>query len=169
MVAEPLRDLSASDSEGRKDHIPGEEAIQACYDLLSSGRALSDILVALKRLGPLNRHNGSERRVEPSDTEIPEITGEDCAASSQWRTVQLAQPVESRRLDQSREPSGALVCAGGDLSPYHTSRSLVALTAPSSRRVENGLRDKLFRPIGAVLLWLIPAISLTSLGSPVDA
>ena len=169
MVAEPLRDLSASDSEGRKDHIPGEEAIQACYDLLSSGRALSDILVALKRLGPLNRHNGSERRVEPSDTEIPEITGEDCAASSQWRTVQLAQPLESRVLDQSPEPSGALVCAGGDLSPYHTSRSLVALTAPSSRRVENGLRDKLFRPIGAVLLWLIPAISLTSLGSPVDA
>jgi len=25
MVAEPLRDLSASDSEGRKDHIPGRK------------------------------------------------------------------------------------------------------------------------------------------------
>jgi hypothetical protein len=159
MKAEPLQGVS----EGRKDHFrsdSSEEAIQVCYDLLSSGNRLSDILVALKRLGPLDKHSQSDCGIEPSGTEIGEIAGEGRAASSQWRTVQVTQTV-----DQSREPLGALVRTGDDVSQGDASRSLVALTVPSStRRVENGLRDKFSRPIGVVILWLIPAISLTIVG-----
>jgi hypothetical protein len=165
MGAEPLQGLSASVLEGRKDHFrpdSSEEAIQACYDLLSSGYPLSDILVALKQLGPLNKHSQSESGVESSDTEIADIAGEGLDAPSQWRTVQVTQAVETRLPYQSHELSGALVCAGGDVSPGDASRSLVALTIPPSHRVENGV--KFCRPIWAVLVWLIPAISLTVVG-----
>jgi hypothetical protein len=159
MEAEPVQSLSASGSQECKDQFRSEnseEAIQACHDLLASGHSLSEILAALKRFGPLNTASQSERDGGRADTQISDQAGEPCAASPQWQTAQVTRPIESRLLDQAQGLSGALVPTDCDAS-----HSLVALSAQQNTRVENGKKT---RPIGAVLLWLIPAISLMVVG-----
>jgi hypothetical protein len=165
METEPAQGLNESVSQEQKDHFRSEgseEAIKACYDLISSGQPLSEILVALKRLGPLDKDRQSERGLGPIVTQISDIAGEVRAASPQWRTAQLTESLESRLLDQSQHLSAAWVRIGSD-----SSHSLVALRVrqpPESAPVENRLGIKVSRPIGAVLFWLIPAISLTAVG-----
>jgi hypothetical protein len=165
METEPAQCLNESISQEQKDHFrsdAGEETIQACYDLISSGHPLSEILVALKQLGPLDKQRQSERGLQPSDTQIGDIAGEVGAAVPQWQTAQLTKSLEPRLLDQSQDVSAALVRTSGDWS-----HSLVALSArrpPEDARVVNRLHIKLPRPIGLVLFSLIPAISLTVIG-----
>jgi hypothetical protein len=159
MEAEPVQSLSASGSQEWKDQFRSEnseEAIQACHDLLASGHSLSEILVALKRFGPLNTASQSERDGGRADTQIFDQAGEPRAASPQWQTAQVTQPIKSRLLDQARDLSGALVRTDGDAS-----HSLVALSVQQSTRVEH---VKNTRPIRAVLLWLMPLISLMVVG-----
>ena len=165
METEPARCLNESISQEQKDHFrsdAGEETIQACYDLISSGHPLSEILVALKQLGPLNKQRQSERGLQPSDTQNCDVPGEIRAVVPHWQTAQLTKPLESQLLDHSQDISAALVRTSGDWS-----HSLVALTArrsPESAPVENRLGIKLPRPIGLVLFWLVPALSLTVFG-----
>src|SRR5207302_6733381 len=64
METEPAQCLNETISQEQKEHFrsdAGEETIQACYDLISSGQPLSEILVALKQLGPLDKQRQSER------------------------------------------------------------------------------------------------------------
>jgi hypothetical protein len=165
METEPAQCLNESISQQQKDHFrsdAGEETIQACYDLISSGHPLSEILVALKQLGPLDKQRQSERGLQPSDPQNCDVPGEIRAAVPQWQTAQLTKPLEPQLLDHSQDVSAALVRTSGDWS-----HSLVALSArrsPESARVENRLGIKLPRPIGLGLFWLAPAISLTVVG-----
>src|SRR5437762_9184326 len=165
METEPARCLNESISQEQKDHFrsdAGEETIQACCDMISSGHPLSEILVALKQLGPLDKQRQSERGLQPSDPQNCDVPGEIRAAVPQWQTAQLTKSLEPRLLDQSQDVSAALVRTSGDWS-----HSLVALSArrsPESARVANRLVIKLPRPIGLILFWLIPAISLTVVG-----
>ena len=165
METEPAQCLNESISQQQKDHFrsdAGEETIQACYDLISSGHPLSEILVALKQLGPLDKRRQSERGVQSSDPQNGDVPGEIRAAVPQWQTAQVTKPLEPQLLDHSQNVSAALVRTSGDWS-----YSLVALSArrsPESSRVENRLGIKLPRPIGLGLFWLIPAISLTVIG-----
>jgi hypothetical protein len=163
METEPARCFNESISQEHQDHFrsdAGEETIQACYDLISSGRPLSEILVALKQLGPLDKQRQSERGLR--GTQTLELAGEVCAALPHWQTAQLTKPLESRLLDQSQDSSAALVPTRGDWS--HSLVALSARRAPESARVENRLSIKLPRPIGLVLFWLVPALSLTVVG-----
>jgi len=163
METGPARCFNESISQEQKDHFrsdAGEETIQACYDLISSGRPLSEILAALKQLGPLDKQRQSERGLQPSEPQICDIPGEVRAAVPQWQTAPLTKPLESQLLDPSRDVSLVRTC--GDWS-----HSLVALTArqsPESAPVEKRLGIKLPRPIGLVLFWLVPALSLTVVG-----
>jgi len=165
METEPARCFNESISQEHKDHFrsdAGEETIQACYDLISSGHPLSEILAALKQLGSLDTQRESERGRQPSGAEICDVADEVHAAIPQCQIAQLTKPLESQLLDHSRDVPAALVRTNGDWS-----RSLVALTAgrsPESARVENRLGIKLPRPIGLVLFWLVPALSLTVVG-----
>lgn len=161
------QDLSASASQARENHFGtggAEPAIQACYDLLSSGSPLSDILVAVQRLGSVNKDDESQPGVKPGDTEFTDIAGEGRSASPQWQTAPMTQPVRSRLWDNYQNPSGALVRTGRDVSSADRSHSLVALPARPSRSVDNRSSDICSWLIGAVLFWLIPASSLTIIG-----
>src|ERR1700732_5229020 len=128
-------------SKNRFGSDGSEEAIQACYDLLSSGYPLSEILVALKRLGPLNKVQ-SELRGARGDTKIYDIGGEFSDESSRWQIAKAAEPVESKR---------SLTAVHVPQFPEH---------AGDAER----LSIKWSRPIGIALFWLIPAISLTVAG-----
>jgi hypothetical protein len=135
MKAEPLLSASVPISQQPKDRFrsdANEEAIQACCDLLSSGHSLSQILVALKQLGPLNKAQ-SELVDAPGDPQIPHLAGE-IAAPPQSEIIQVAEPTD-------------------------VSRSLVPLIVePSQQRARD--EEKWTRPIGVVLFWLIPAMTL---------
>src|SRR5262249_4667075 len=64
--AQPSREASLPISQGGEHSVRSdayEEAIQACYALLSSGRPLAEILIALKRLGPFNKDQLKSRDV----------------------------------------------------------------------------------------------------------
>lgn len=52
MKAEPLQSVSIPIDRFRSE--ASEQAIQACYELLSSGHSVSEIL-SLKQLGPLDK------------------------------------------------------------------------------------------------------------------
>jgi hypothetical protein len=139
MKAEPLQSVSVSISQQPKDRSrsdASEQAIQACYDLLSSGQPLSEILVALKQLGPLN-NTQSKFGGAPEQTQIFGPVGEIRGALPQRAMAQVAKPIES-------------------------GRSLVLLNfEPLQPRVRD---EKKSRPIGVVLFWLIPTISLMLVG-----
>jgi hypothetical protein len=163
METEPAQCLNESISQEQKDHFrsdAGEETIRACYDLISSGRPLSEILAALKQIGPLDKQRQSERGLR--DTQILDVAGEVCAALPHWQTAQVSKPLQSRLLDQSQDISAALVPTRGDWS--HSLFNLSARRSAESARVENRLGIKLPRPIGLVLFWLVPALSLTVVG-----
>jgi len=93
METEPALCLNEPISQEQKDHFrpdAGEETIRACYDLISSGHPLSEILVALKQLGPLDKQRQSERGPPTSDTQIRHVAGE----------VRDAAPQASRAAQQ---------------------------------------------------------------------
>lgn len=156
MTAEPAQGLSASFQEKeyfRSDR--SEETIQACYELISSGQPLSEILVALKQLGPLNENSPSERGPKPRETQITDVIGQVRAAAPQWQTAQLTEPLEAPLLRQPQNVSAAPDPTGGI-----TSNSLVALRARlPSARVENSSGIMLSRPIRSFLFWFIPVLS----------
>jgi hypothetical protein len=165
METEPAQCLKESISPEQKDHFrsdAGKEAIQACYDLISSGHPLSEILAALKQLGPLDKQRQSERGLQPSDPQNCDVPGEVRAVVPHWQTAQLAKPLESPLLDHSQDFSAALVRTSRDWS--HSLVTLSARRSPESARVENRLGIKLPRPIGLLLFSLIPALSLTVVG-----
>src|ERR1051326_587356 len=120
MKTEPAPCFNEYTSLEQKRSDAGEETIQACYNLISSGHPLSEILVALKQLGPLDKQRQSERGLQPSEPQICDIPGEVRAAVPQWQTAPLTKPLESQLLDPSRDVSLVRTC--GDWS-----HSLVAL------------------------------------------
>ena len=161
MQAEPVRGLSAPIPQERKDLYQrdgNEEAIQACYDLLSSGRPLSEILDAAKRLPRLNKARQSNLGDEPADTQIREISGEARGISVQWEIAPVAEWAEPKFVE-----TVALVSVIG----AGASHSLVALdgqlTPDRAGIVTRG--TKLSRLSGAALFWLIPAMSLSIVGT----
>ena len=164
MKAEPAQGLSASFPQEQKEPFRSdrsEETIQACYDLISSGQPLSEILVALKRVGPLNENSPSERGLKPSETQITDIIfGQVRAAGRQWQTAQLTEPLESPLLREPQNVSAALVPTGGN-----SSNSLVASRVrPTSARFESSSGTLLSRPIRSLLFWLIPVLSMVIIG-----
>ena len=161
MQAEPVRGLSAPIPQERKDLYQrdgNEEAIQACYDLLSSGRPLSEILDAAKRLPRLNKARQSNLGDEPADTQIREISGQARGISVQWEIAPVAEWAEPKFVE-----TVALVSVIG----AGASHSLVALdgqlTPDRAGIVTRG--TKLSRLSGAALFWLIPAMSLSIVGT----
>jgi hypothetical protein len=166
MQAEPVQDSRASVHPELKDPFRSDlsdEAIQACYELLSSGRPLSEILDAAKRIASTNKASHSNIGREPGDAQISDIAGEARGASSKWGTAQVAERVEPRLVGHSRDSSGALT-PGTRADAPHTPVALKVRQSPESARVEAGGGTKFCRLIGAALFWLIPAISLTILG-----
>ena len=102
MQAEPVRGLSAPIPQERKDLYQrdgNEEAIQACYDLLSSGRPLLEILDAAKRLPGLKKVPQSNLGDEPADTQIPTISGEARGISVQWQIAPVAEWAEPKFVE----------------------------------------------------------------------
>src|SRR5437762_10202714 len=99
METEPAQCLNESISQEQKDHFrsdAGEETIQACYDLISSGYPLSEILAALKQVGRLDKQRYFERGLQPSDTQICDVAGEGRAALPHLQTAQFSKPLESQ-------------------------------------------------------------------------
>jgi hypothetical protein len=136
MKAEPLQQVSVPISQQKAWFRSGtdEQSIQACYDLLSSGHSLSEILIALKELGPLNKAQ-SDLVDAPAIAEISHLVGE-FTAPPQREILQVAERVE-------------------------VSRILVPLNAEPQQRAYN---EKKSRPLAVVLFWLIPAMSLMLVG-----
>ena len=136
MKAEPVQQVSVPISQEPKDRrsAANPQAIQACYDLLSSGQPLSEVLVALKQLGPL-KNTQSEFGGAPQIQIGP--VAKSVALLPQRAMAQVAEPIE-------------------------TDRSLVLLNVePLQPRVRD---EKKSPPIGVVLFWLIPAMSLMLVG-----
>ena len=161
MDAEPVQGLSAPILQEWKEpnqRDGSEEAIQACYDLLSSGRPLSEILDAAKRLPRLNKVPQSNLGDEPADTQIREKSGEARGISVQWEIAPVAEWAEPKFVE-----TVALVSVIG----ARASHSLVALdgqlTPDRAGIVTRG--TKLSRLSGAALFWLIPAMSLSIVGT----
>ena len=161
MDAEPVQGLSAPILQEWKEpnqRDGSEEAIQACYDLLSSGRPLLEILDAAKRLPGLKKVPQSNLGDEPADTQIPAISGEARGISVQWQIAPVAEWAEPKFVE-----TVALVSVIG----AGASHSLVALEGQLSPDragiVTRG--TKLSRLIGAALFWLIPAMSLSIVGT----
>ena len=71
-VAKPRERVSEARPKDRFRSDASEQAVQACYDLLSSGHSLSKMLVALKQLGPLNKAK-SELVDAPGDPQISHL------------------------------------------------------------------------------------------------
>jgi hypothetical protein len=167
MEAEPVQGFSASIYTEPKDPFrsaDGDAAIQTCYELLSSGRPLSEVLDAAKRLSSLNQASKSTPGGGPGDTQIPDIAGEARSASSRLVTAQVTEPVELRLVDHSLDSSGALAAGIGADAP-HSRVDLNVRQSLGSARIEKGWVIKLSRLIGAFLFWLIPAISLIVVGT----
>ena len=167
MEAEPVQSIRASIHPELKDPLRSDlsnQAIQACYELLSSGHPLSEVLDAAKRIVSANKASQSNIGGKPGDTQISDIAGEAHGASCQWGTAHVAEPVESRLVDHSRDSSGALT-PGTRADAPHIPVALKVQQTPESARVEAGGGTKLSRLIGAALFWLIPAISLMVLGT----
>ena len=161
MDAEPVQGLSAPILQEWKEpnqRDGSEEAIQACYDLLSSGRPLLEILDAAKRLPGLKKVPQSNLGDEPADTQIPAISGEARGISVQWQIAPVAEWAEPKFVE-----TVALVSVIG----AGASHSLVALdgqlTPDRAGIVTRG--TKLSRLSGAALFWLIPAMSLSIVGT----
>ena len=111
MNAEPVQGLSAPILQQPKDanqRDGSEEAIQACCDLLASGRPFSEILEAAKRLPRRNKVPQSNVGELPADTRIREISGEARGISFQWEIARVAEWAEPRFVE-----SVALVSATG--------------------------------------------------------
>lgn len=136
MKAEPLQQVSMPISQQKEWFRSGtnEKSIQACYDLLSSGHSLSEILIALKELGPLNKAQ-SDLVDAPAIPEISHLVGE-FPAPPQREILQVGERVEVRR-------------------------TFVPLNAEPQQRAYN---EKKSRPLAVVLFLLIPAMSLMSVG-----
>jgi hypothetical protein len=167
MEAEPVQSIRASIHPELKDPLRSDlsdQAIQACYELLSSGHPLSEVLDAAKRIVSANKASQSNIGGKPGDTQISDIAGEAHGASCQWGTAQVAEPVESRHLDHSPGSSGALT-SGTRADAPHIPVALKVEQLPESARVEAGGDAKFCRLIGAALFWLIPAVSLTVLAT----
>src|SRR5204862_2615150 len=161
MDAEPVQGLSAPILQEWKEpnqRDGSEEAIQACYDLLSSGRPLLEILDAAKRLPGLKKVPQSNLGDEPADTQIREISGEARGISVEWEIAPVAEWAEPKFVE-----TVALVSVIG----AGASHSLVALdgqlTPDRAGIVTRG--TKLSRLSGAALFWLIPAMSLSIVGT----
>ena len=102
MDAEPVQGLSAPILQEWKEpnqRDGSEEAIQACYDLLSSGRPLLEILDAAKRLPGLKKVPQSNLGDEPADTQIREISGQARGISVQWEIAPVAEWAEPRFVE----------------------------------------------------------------------
>jgi hypothetical protein len=82
MAAEPLQG-----ERFRSDAT--DQEIQACYDLLASGHSLSEILDALRELGPLNKSQ-SDLIDAPADRKISHVAGELTAPK-------IGEPVQGSR------------------------------------------------------------------------
>lgn len=133
MKAEPLQSVSIPIDRFRSE--ASEQAIQACYELLSSGHSVSEIL-SLKQLGPLDKA-AIRAANAPGERKIFHLAGNG-AAPPRWKIVQVAEPAD-------------------------VSRGLVPLNlAPSQPRARD--EEKWPRPIGVALFWLLPAMSLMLTG-----
>jgi hypothetical protein len=162
MTAEPAQGLRVSLPQDQKEHFRSdrsEETIQACYELISSGQPLSDILVALKQLGPLNENSPSERGLKRSDTQIADMVGHVRAAAPQWQTAQLTEPLEPRLL---REPQNVTALVR---TATYSPNSLIALKVRlPSAPIENSSGIMSSRPIRSILFWSIPVLSIVIIG-----
>jgi hypothetical protein len=139
MEAEPAQGISQQ-TKSRSCFDVSEEAIQACYDLLSSGHSLSEILVAAKRLAPLNRAP-TELRGTLGNTKPVVPFVESSGTPPHWAIAQVRAPVEARL---------SLVPLNLEQSQHHAR--------------DECCRKHGARPIGTAIFWLIPAISLILIG-----
>src|SRR5205807_7381319 len=81
-----LKDRSRSDDR--------ERAVQACYELLSSGHPLSEILDAAKRVANLNKIPDVGVNIETAD-----MPGEARGAASEWDAGEGPLPVKASFAD----------------------------------------------------------------------
>ena len=161
MDSEPVQGLSAPILQEWKEpnqRDGSEEAIQACYDLLSSGRPLLEILDAAKRLPGLKKVPRSNLGDEPADTQIREISGEARGISFQWEIAPVGNRAEW--AESSFVESVALVSVIG----AGASHSLIALEGQLSPD-RPGIVTRATKRSRAALFWLIPAMSLSIVGT----
>jgi hypothetical protein len=140
MEAEPAAQGTLQEAKNQSCSDVSAEAIQACYDLVSSGRSLSEILIALKRLGPLNKAP-AELGGTLGDTQLLDPFADSQGTLPHWAIAQVATRLEA-------------------------SLSLVPLNRePSQQHArDEWCRKPWWRPIGAAIFWLIPAMSLMLIG-----
>src|SRR5438067_398814 len=161
MDSEPVQGLSAPILQEWKEpnqRDSSEEAIQACYDLLSSGRPLLEILDAATRLPGLKKVPQSNLGDEPADTQIPAISGEARGISVQWQIAPVAEWAEPKFVE-----TVALVSVIGARASHSLAALDGQLTPDRAGIVTRG--TKLSRLSGAALFWLIPAMSLSIVGT----
>ena len=133
--------------------------IETCYELLSSGRSLSEVLDAARRLSSTNKASASDAGHPPA-AQIDDLADEARLASSQPGNAQLTEPLEATLTGYSHT-------LGPDRY-INVPRSCVGLKlqqTPENARHETGRSIKPSWLIGAALFWLIPTISLTIIGS----
>lgn len=128
---------------------PDSALIEACYDLLSSGRPLSEVLDSAKRL--------KYDRDGQSDTQIDRVDGEVQSASAPWKTAPVSERVEPRLTD-----SPGVLGQDTNIDAPRSPVALKAQQAPKNGPFEKGWSSRL---IGAALFWLIPTMSLTVVGT----
>jgi hypothetical protein len=125
-ISQARKHLSRSDGS--------EEAIRVCYDLLLSGQSLPVILVALKRLGPLNKTQFQPRGAY-FDARSSDLPGERRSAIDY-----ATPPVEANlSLALSQVPQSQLLPRNGEKQSNKNGRG----------------------PIGTAVFWFIPAMCLT--------
>jgi hypothetical protein len=136
-MAEPVRIETAPRYAELKSLPFAEEregVIDACYELLCSGRPLEEILIEVKRLSELSKASKSEAVGERGNAQAFNFANETQSAQYEARTAHLAEPMPSNDQDH-RGASGLFdACTGSD--EPHQSDDLRVHQPPGTVRVE---------------------------------
>jgi hypothetical protein len=85
-----------------------EAIIQLCYELLCSGRPLSEILGEVKRLSDLSKGNKSDTTGEPGSTQVSDEARSNSSTRSESKTAHSPEPTPLSVVYRSRQFSSPL-------------------------------------------------------------
>ena len=89
-----------------------EAIIQSCYELLCSGRPLSEILGEVKRLSDLSKGNKSDTTGEPGSTQVSDEARSNSSTRSESKTAHPPEPMPLSVVYRSRQFSSPLAGYG---------------------------------------------------------
>ena len=157
MTAEPARveKRAATIEAAAEAEDDREQAVETIGQLLASGRPISEILDAAKRLAVQSKATQPDGDAEPGKLTF-HIVGNSCIGASDPRTA-LTEPIDAT--------VGQQVVGSADVLDRSTNAALAAGPSNGQQSLETtpvrgAWRTTLFGLLRPVIFWLVPALSL---------